>query len=170
MPSREELRAIRRYQKLLPALNTITDQDRALLKRAHKPMRLILSHKDKMRPSMLLSLLQKPKLQEIEVLSIYDLIDIYLGKDLRYKRLLDIMADVLIIYAGYDEFPNKQLENAFIQVSENIRAHGKSLWLYYKGTTHHLKARYPALYAYLEKTSYETVDMNKGQDGEVEDI
>ena len=86
---------------------------------------------------MLLSLLQIPRLVDLEVLSIYDLIDIYLDKDRRYRRLLDIQPEVLVVYAGYDEFPNKQLENAFIQVSENIKAHNKNIWLYYKGTSPH---------------------------------
>lgn len=169
MLTNKELRAVRRYQKLLPTHTSITDNDRELIRKATAPMRVVLSHKDKMRPLMLFSLLQKKTLQEIEVLSIYDLIDIYLGKDMRYRRLLDILPDVLIVYAGYDEFPNKQLENAFIQVSENIRAHNKSLWLYYKGTHYHMKARYPSLTAYLERVSYEVLELDKGQAGELEE-
>lgn len=164
------LMLVRRYKKLLPAKD-LTSEVRGQLSKLSSHFRLVCYSKDLMRSVFLYQLLQQP-MTSIEVLSVYDLIDIYLEKDSRYKRLLDITPPVLLLYAGYEEFANKRLEEAVIQVIENQKVHRNQVWLFYKGTLSNLETRYPVLSKYMKESAmFEALDLNKGsQSKEVDEF
>ena len=164
---RSQSMIVRRYQKLLPA-DRLSIEEKQILKNAKGRFQVVLSDKDNMRGVFLYMLLLREKLFNIELLSMYDLIDIYLEKDKRYERLLDIKPDILMIYAGYDEFANKRIEEAFAQVSENLRVSRKALWLFYKGSYGNMKTRYPSLTSYIERRKYKVLELDKVIGGEEE--
>jgi len=167
----KELRIIRRYRKLLPTDSDLSDIEKRILKRVKGKYRLYINSSDKMKSMFLFSLLDEGKYLSIDLLSIYDLVDIFLGNNPKYRRLLDVERDPLLIYMGYYEFPNKRLEEAFVQVAENLRLKGKRLWIYYKGTAREFSSNYPMVYNYVRSNKYEAVDFNKlGGQGEVKEI
>lgn len=165
-----EMRLIRRYKKLLPA-GPLTAPQKEELKKLEGRFRLVTSPSDLMKQAFLFQLLGEPQARNIELLSAYDLIDIYLEKDTRYQRLLDITPEVLCVYAGYGEFTNKRLEEAVIQVSENQRVHHNQVWVFYKGSPREMDQRYPVWYRYLTERGYKTLELGTATSTEeVEDI
>jgi len=156
---------VRKYQKLLPA-NNLSNNEKSLLSEIEGDFRVVISSRDIMKGAFLYMLLKERDLYRIELLSLYDLIDIYLGKNPTYERLLDINPDVLLLYAGYEEFENKRTEEAFAQVAEHLRVNHKKLWLFYRGSKAEMEGRLPQLYQYTVRRKYNTLDMNKTVVGE----
>lgn len=155
-----QMRVVRRYKKLLPA-GPLDEHQKGLLSKMKGPNRLVICGHDIMRQSFLFQLLNEGSLKNIELLSAYDLIDIYLEKDTRYARLLDITPEVLCIYAGFGEFTNKRLEEAILQVAENQRVHKNQTWVFFKGTLRSLEGKYPQWMAYMKERKFQIMDVNK---------
>lgn len=161
MDERLKMMIVRRYKSLLPS-GGLSQTSREILSTATSKYRLVLSNNDVMRSSFFFMLLQQHTLTDIDLFSLYDFIDIYLEKSTRYQRLLDITPPVLLVYAGFEEFTNKRLEEAFIQVAENQRVHRNQLWFFYRGSQSQMKARYPTIQTYMERCKYQVLDLSKG--------
>ena len=101
----------------------------------------------------------------------YELIDIYLEKSLKYTRILDINPEVLLLYAGYNEFTNKRLEEAVLQVLANQKVTGKSMWVYFKGTQKDFITKYPEWHKQMMDQKYQELFLDRNSKVvEVEDI
>lgn len=159
-------RLIRRYKPLLPIQTPITDQEKSLLHTTSLNSRLIIHQQDKMRSSILYSLLSTNKLLTIKVMSLYEMVSAYLDN----THLLDITPTILVVYGGYHEAPNKQLENLNLQVWENQKRLGHYVWFYWKGTINSLQAKYPAILSYIKSEQWPIIDLNKEVQEEVDDF
>lgn len=94
----------------------------------------------------------------------YRLVDIYLGKDLEYPNLPYIIADILVLFIGYNEFKNSRIPNFILHMLEARR--DKINWLVYKDpkeemgpVNEYLKINGYRSYKYTGKSNMETYNM-----------
>lgn len=167
--NRTQNRIVRRYKELLPIDTPITEEDKERL-RYEAPLKpTLITHKeDKCRAALLWTVLQANRLLNIKVMSLYDVVDQYLDED--KPPLLDISPEVLMVYGGYHEAPNKQLENLNLQVWENLRHHNKPVVLYWMGTIESLKTKYPEIHNYTVTRHFRVVDLNKTNKSVIEEV
>lgn len=63
----------------------------------------------------------------------YEFLDIYLGHHPKYRALLQIQADVVVVDYGFAEFENKRQADSLNQVLCNQLKKGKLFWLFSLG-------------------------------------
>lgn len=157
-------RIARRYKRLLPIEGrSLSANEREQLKPLGLDDRVVFSRDDLMKQVFLYSLLSNGELVGADVLSAYELIDIFLEKTDRYGRLLDITPKVLCLYVGYNEFTNKRLEEAVLQVISNQKIHRNHVWVFVRGDYKSFSAKYPLWYRAMKDGGFKEITLGTGR-------
>lgn len=154
-------RAQYKYRALLPIeRGKLSEEHKKMLNSLDGRMRLILSKEDLMKEAFVYQLMRLEKLVDVEVMSVYRLIDIYLGADKLYESILGIRSPYLLLYMGYSEFENKRQGDAIMQIIDEYKVMGRSVWLYYKGSEQELVSKYSNLRVFLERNKFQKINLD----------
>lgn len=96
---------------------------------------------------------------DINMMSAYTLIDIYLGNIEEYTCLSVLDNEVIAIYDGAG-IPNKQKGNIIAQVIDQQRMAGRKFWLFYKGSAQMLNSMYPEVMDMIKSNNFHSVVYN----------
>ena len=94
---------------------------------------------------------------DINFVSAYELIDIYLGNVEDVSCLTALTNEVIAVYDGVG-MPNKQKGNIIAQVADQQRMAGRKFWLFYKGNKSKLKAMYPEVAEVIDNCNFKELN------------